>query len=263
MGLPPSRQVPDHETQVFSARQRDYCVCIPVINEGDRIQNQLRTMHALDIPAIADILICDGGSSDGSLEPEFLQALGVRALLVKIGPGKLSAQLRMGYAYALDEGYRGIVTIDGNDKDDPAPIRDFVAALQNGVDFVQASRFIEGGAGVRTPLSRLLAIRLIHAPLISLGAGFWFTDTTQGFRAYSRRVLEDPRVAPFRDVFDSYELLAYLSVRIPRLGYKTVELPTKREYPATGKTPTKIGGWRGNVKLMRTLFAAITGRYNP
>ncbi len=29
----------------------------------------------------------------------------------------------------------------------------------------------------------------------------------------------DPRVAPFRDVFDSYELLAYLPIRAAQLGY--------------------------------------------
>ena len=36
-----------------------------------------------------------------------------------------------------------------------------------------------------TPLSRWIAIRLIHAPLCSLASGKWWTDSTQRFRGYS------------------------------------------------------------------------------
>src|SRR5690606_12255913 len=124
---------------------------------------------------------------------------------------KLSAQLRCAYAFALDQGYEGIVTIDGNDKDDPAPIPQFIAALEQGADFVQASRYLPGGVAENTPKLRDFAIRSIHAPLLSLASGFHWTDTTQGFRAYSRKLLLDERIAPFRDVFMTYELLAYLS----------------------------------------------------
>ncbi len=61
-----------------------------------------------------------------------------------------------------------------------------IEALQQGVDFVQASRFVPGGAGENTSQSRDFAIRFIHAPMLSLFSGFRWTDTTQGFRAYSR-----------------------------------------------------------------------------
>ncbi|UNK02051.1 glycosyltransferase [Ralstonia insidiosa] len=112
----------------------------------------------------ADIVIVDGGSTDGSLETTMLDANRVRTLLEKTAPGRLSAQLRCAYAYCLKEGYRSIVTIDGNDKDDPEAISRFIAALDDGYDFVQASRFVRGGQEENTPLSRSLAIRLIHAP---------------------------------------------------------------------------------------------------
>jgi dolichol-phosphate mannosyltransferase len=173
----------------------------------------------------------------------------------------LSAQLRCAYAFALDRGYEGIVTIDGNDKDDPEAIPRFITALKAGIDFVQASRFLPGGVAENTPRSRDFAIRYIHAPCLSLASGFKWTDTTQGFRAYSRQLLLDPRIAPFRDAFSSYELLAYLSYRAPRLGYKCLELPTTRRYPA-GEIPTKISGFRGNMVLLNTLFRACTGKYN-
>jgi glycosyltransferase involved in cell wall biosynthesis len=255
-------QVPDFTTLLWLSRQHRWCVVIPVINEGARIKSLLERMAALNIEAIADIIIVDGGSKDGSLEPSALQALGVRGLLLKTGPGKLSAQLRCAYAFALDEGYDGVVTIDGNDKDDPEAIGRFIAALENGIDFVQASRFVRGGKAENTPLSRDLAIRLIHAPLLSLASGFKWTDTTQGFRAYSRKLLLDPRLSIFRDVFATYELLAYLSYRAPLLGHRCVELPTERRYPK-GEVPTKISSVRGNLSIVQVLLKSCLGQYNP
>lgn len=255
-------QVPSFELPLWKGRLHPWCVVIPVINEGERLARLLQRMAQQGISGVADILIVDGGSRDGSTDPGRLQSLGVRGLLVKTGAGKLSAQLRCAYAFALDEGYDGIITIDGNDKDDPEAIPRFIAALQDGVDFVQASRFIQGGVAENTPASRDFAIRWIHAPCLSMASGFSWTDTTQGFRAYSRRMLLDPQIAPFRDVFVAYELLAYLSYRAPKLGYRCVELPTSRKYPQ-GEVPTKISSFKGNLAVLMTLFRACTGRYDP
>ena len=256
-------EVPQYETHEFATRSSDYCVVIPVINEGEKIGRLLDRMQRLDIARLADIIIVDAGSTDGSLEHSRLTARQVRTLLVKLGAGKLSAQLRCAYAYALIQGYQGIVTIDGNDKDDPEAIPRQLDDLRSGVDFVQASRFVAGGVAENTPASRLLAIRWLHAPLLSLASGFHWTDTTQGFRGYSRRLLLDQRVRPFRSIFSTYELLAYLSYRAPRLGFVCKESPSTRRYPATGKVPTKISPLRGNWTVFKILLAACLGRYNP
>jgi glycosyltransferase involved in cell wall biosynthesis len=213
--------------------------------------------------SLADLVIADGGSNDGSVTGARLEPFGVRALLVKTGPGKLSAQMRMAMAWALEEGYQGMVFIDGNDKDDPAAIPLFLAALEAGGDHVQGSRYIPGGREENTPISRKWGVRLLHAPLISAAAGYHYTDTTNGFRAYSRRLLEDPRVAPFRDVFSGYELHYYLAIRAARLGFAIREVPVVRAYPPAGKTPTKISPVRGNLAILRTLFAACLHRFDP
>jgi len=112
-------------------------------------------------------------------------------------------------------------------------------------------------------LSRLIAVRLLHAPVISLTARQWFTDTTNAYRAYSTRYLQDSRVAPFRDVFNTYELLAYLSVRATQLKYRACEIPVTRAYPKNEKTPTKISPFKGNWLLLKILFRNLLGAYNP
>lgn len=253
--------MPAHRVTEFAPRSSRYACAVFVLNENGRLHAQLERMRPL--AGQVDIVIADGGSTDGSVADDALRARGVRALLVKTGPGKLSAQMRMALSWGLDQGYDGMIVIDGNNKDDPSAIPAFMAALDSGVDHVQGSRFIPGGRAIRTPLSRMLGIRLLHAPLISFAAGHRHTDTTNGFRAYSRKLLTDPRVAPFRDVFSAYELHYYLAIRAARLGFRLAEIPVTRAYPEDGHVPTKISPIRGNLKVLRTLFKAARHDFDP
>ena len=116
---------------------------------------------------------------------------------------------------------------------------------------------------MNTPKSRYWAVKLIHAPLISLTAGQRFTDTTNAYRAYSRRYLTHPGVQPLRDIFQTYELLAYLSVRATQLGLRACEVPVTRAYPEGEPTPTKIRGMKGNGELMTILLKNLAGAYRP
>lgn len=255
--------VPDFDVEVIHERRTRYAVVIPVMNEGDRIRSQLKRMQTLGLHHEADIIIADGGSTDGSTHLELLGSLGVRARLIKRGPGALSAQLRCAYAWVLDQGYEGVVTIDGNGKDGVESLPQFLSALDRGFGYAQASRFIRGGHEENTPWLRSLAIRLIHAPVLSLAAGHWFSDTTQGYRAYSRDYLFDQRVQPFREVFIRYELLAYLTVRASQLGYRVLEIPTSRVYPNGEAIPTKIRGLRPLIDLLVVLWRTVSGAYHP
>src|SRR5262245_26387913 len=135
------RQVPAYRVHELAPRRSQYAVLIPVMNEGQRLRDQLRRMESLN--GNGDIIIGDGGGADG--DPALLRGLPVRSLLVKTGPGKLSAQLRMLLDYGLDEGYQGFVLIDGNGKDGVEAIPAFFAALDDGFDYVQGSRYIPGG----------------------------------------------------------------------------------------------------------------------
>lgn len=255
-------KIPEYRIDFWQQKTHRYCLIIPVVNEGDRIRTFIRRLNEQAIDQLVDIIIVDGGTTDGSLERAYLLDSNIRGMLTKLGTGKLSAQLRVAYAFALEHEYAGIITIDGNNKDDPAAIKEFMDALDQGYDFVQASRFVPGGRHSNTPLSRYLAIKLIHAPVLSMASGFHWTDTTQGFRAYSARALIDERVSPFREIFMNYELLAYLSYRLPKLNYRCIELPTVRDYPE-GEVPTKISTFKGNFALIKTLAKACMGAYNP
>lgn len=255
-------EFPDFEAVELRPKKNRYCVCVFVINEGERIQKQLKAMKKYTDQI--DVVVADGGSTDGSLEHAFLKDQNVRALLTKKGKGKLSAQMRMAFAWALHEGYEGVVVVDGNGKDDISAIPDFIKKLDEGYDHVQGSRFIPGGKAINTPLSREIGLHLLHAPLISLAARKRHTDTTNGFRGYSAELLSDADINIFRDIFATYELHYYLAIESSRRKkYTVTEVPVTRAYPKKGKTPTKISPVKGNIHILGVLFKAVAGKYKP
>lgn len=255
--------VPEFGCTEYRSKSKNYVILIPVINEGARIIKELKRAYKYKVFDFVDIVICDGGSTDGSIDENNLRKLKVNTLLVKQDIGKQGAQLRMGIWWALQRGYKGIITIDGNNKDSIEDVHQFIEKLEQGYDYVQGSRFVPGGQAINTPFIRKFSVKLIHAPIISLTAHQKFTDTTNAYRAYSSRYLRDQRVNPLRNIFMTYELLAYLSVRATQLGYKACEVPVTRAYPKKGKTPTKISFFKGNSELMKVLLKNAIGAYNP
>lgn len=255
--------VPKFECTEYIRKQKQYTLLIPIINEGSKIQKELFRAKENHVSDYVDIVVCDGGSSDGCTDEKRLKKLDVNTLLVKQDDGRQGAQLRMGIWWALQRGYKGIITIDGNNKDSIEDVPRFISKLEEGYDLVQGSRFVKGGRALNTPFIRLVALRLIHAPIISLTACQRFTDTTNAYRGYSARYLLDSRVQPLRDVFKGYELLAYLSVRATQIGMKACEVPVTRAYPKKGKTPTKIRFFRGNSELLLILIKNAFGAYKP
>lgn len=253
-------QLPKFNVFEFRKKRTKYCVCIPVLNEGEKIRKQLQRL--LPFSKMIDIIIADWGSTDGSTDPKFLKKMNVKTLLVLKDKGRQGTQLRMGFSYALKQGYEGVIQIDGNNKDGVEAVPKFINNLDKGFDYTQGSRFIKGGKAVRTPFLRWFAVRFIGSPLLSFGARKWYTDITNGFRGYSRKYLLHPKVKPFRSVFVGYELNMYLTVRANQLGLKTEEVPAARVYPS-GKVPTKISFLKGNITFLWVIIKTALGFYAP
>jgi len=173
--------IPNFSVAEFFPRKNDYAIIIPTLNEGLRLQRQLEKMKGMNLKG--DIVISDAPSHDNSTNPDTLKKLGVNALIKLTEEGGVSSSLRAAFCYCLNKNYQGIITIDGNDKDDTKTVKKFIHQLKQGYDFIQGSRFLKGGHEMNTPKSRLLLIKWLHAPIMNLVSGFRFTDTTNGFRA--------------------------------------------------------------------------------
>lgn len=253
-------QPPRFDRTEFFKRRTRHCVVVIVWNEGDRLRDQLERMrpHCEQ----ADVLIADWRSDDGSTAPEALRRMGVRALLTT-EEGGLGTAIRMALAYAVEQGYDGVVTVDGNGKDGVDAIPRFLRQLDGGYDLVQGSRFLRDAEHANTPLDRYLGIRFVVSPLLSIAARRYFTDPTNGFRGLSRKYLIDPGLQPIRAVFVRFNLQLYLVYRARRLGHRVVEIPVRRAYPARGPVPTKINDLRTKFLFVWELIRTAAGSYNP
>ena len=74
--------VPKFECTEYADKTKDYVVLIPIINEGDRIRRELERACSHNVSDYADIVICDGGSTDGCTKESMLRELKVNTLLV-------------------------------------------------------------------------------------------------------------------------------------------------------------------------------------
>ena len=244
----------------LTPKKNKYALLIPTLNEGKYIQGQLARMKTHDIFDIVDVFILDSCSTDGSVENQALKILGATGKLT-ITAGHQGTAFRCGFHEALKQGYAGVITIDGNNKDSVEDIPKFIAALEEGIDFIQGSRFAKGGQHKNTPFIRLVANKMILIPWVRMLAKYPYTEVASAFRGMSRRFLEDKRLGIERDCFVGYELLWYISVMAPKLKYKVMEIPIKRLYPK-GPTPTKIT-WGRCVGIIRQLIQLTLGHYRP
>ncbi len=228
-------------------------VVIPAYNERERLAGLVpRTVAAAPGP----VWVVDDGSTDGS--GDAAAALGARRIRRPVRGG-VGAAIRDGYRAALDAGAEIVVVMAGNGKDDPREIPRLTGPIERDkADIVQGSRYRRGGRSVRTPFHRRLGTGLIHPLLLSLICRRRFTDSTNGFRAINARILRDPRMRLDRSWLDRYELEPYLLLRAVRLGYRVIEAPVSKIYPARGEAYTKMTAGPGWWSILRPLvFAGI------
>ena len=138
--------------------------------------------------------------------------------------------IRQGYSYALDNEFDLIVVMAGNGKDEPREIPRLTAPILNeGLDYVQGSRFLPGGRREKNPFLRSIFTRLFPVIWTSM-TGVHCTEVTNGFRAYRSSILKDPRINVWQTWLDNYELEYYLHYKALTLGYKFVERPVSKDY---------------------------------
>src|SRR5690606_12515917 len=101
----------------------------------------------------------------------------------------IGGALRTGFRYAVRRGYAQAVQFDGDGQHDPAEIAPLLEALDAGADMVVGSRFADRSQTYEVGLMRARAMGVLRLMVRQL-SGQTFTDTSSGFRAFSRPVLE-------------------------------------------------------------------------
>jgi dolichol-phosphate mannosyltransferase len=196
-------------------------IVIPVYNEG---RNIVATLSALkrSVTTPARVLICYDHAEDDTLPAIRANAQAHAGLAVEFvrnrGRGAHAAVMT-GFA----AGTAPFVLMYPADDDTNAAMLDRMVELARaGCDIVCASRFMPGGAMVGCPLLKAALVRSANFTLRHV-ARLPTTDASNGFRMFSRRVVERIPVESEAGFCYSIELL----VKAHRLGWRIAEVPVR------------------------------------
>jgi glycosyltransferase involved in cell wall biosynthesis len=159
-------------------------IIVPAYNEEKSIPGVIDDIRSY-VPD-ADIIVIDDGSRDGT--EMVARELGVTVLALPFNLG-IGGAMQTGYLYAEQNGYDVAVQFDGDGQHVAAEVGSLLAHLRQGrADIVVGSRFLKRG-DYRPTFLRRIGI-WIFSMVLSMILGVKVTDTTSGFRAVNRRVIE-------------------------------------------------------------------------
>ena len=217
------------------------CIIIPAYNAEKTIGAVLEEVLRLGFP----LLVVDDGSSDTTADS--LDMPGVVHVRHSFNRGK-GAALRTGFAWALANGFSGVITLDSDGQHDSSAIP-FLAsqAIARGSDILIASRKtqFEEMAGLRRYWNRFGVWCVQKRIGVSIG------DSQSGFRFYSVRLLSGVELEG-----EGYEMEMEVLMKAWRKGFRidSVSVPAR---VADGRATSHYRAVRDTWKICMTFLKYI------
>lgn len=201
-------------------------VIIPALDEESAIAMVIADLHEQQ-PG-CDVLVIDDGSTDRTAV--MARAYGAKVVSLPFNMG-VGTALRTGFRYARRHGYDRVVQTDADGQHPPAGIDQLLTALDDGADIAIGSRFAARDGHYEVGRSRGLAMALLRG-MLRVILGRWVTDSTSGFRAFSRPVIEQfARSYPREFLSDTVEALVMASYH----GFRVDEVAVTMRHRVAGE----------------------------
>ena len=231
-------------------------VVVPTYNERENVTPLIQELLAIG-PEI-DVCVADDGSPDGTADAvreAVRQNPGRVFLLSREGKGGRGAAVIAAFRKGLEDakGYRVLVEMDADFSHHPRELPKFLEKLES-CDMVIGSRYVPGGGssewGFWRPMLSWFANRYI-----ALVAGIPIRDTTSGFRAYRREVLEETEFDRIR--ITGYVVHGEMAYQAWIHGFRLGEVPIhfkNRDREASKLTGEELYKALVNFALLRVRY---------
>lgn len=227
---------------------------LPAFNEEEALPGVLEELAAC-VPEHS-VLVVDDGSTDRTAAVARAAGVPVAQLPFNIGVG---GALQTGFRYAVAHSFDRAVQFDADGQHDATEVKALLAVLDEGADLVVGSRFAESEREYNVGRVRLVAMRFLRLGVMAL-SGQTFSDTSSGFRGFSRRSIEffagNYPADYMGDTVEALLLACYA-------GFRVVEVPVRMRPRAKG-TPSnrnlKLIYHYLRVLLMMATTASIRAR---
>ena len=208
----------------------DVLIIIPAHNEQESLPRTLEEVRRA-VPDV-DVLVVDDGSQDATAAVAARLGVPVLRHCVNLGVG---GALQTGFRYACEMDYAIGVQLDADGQHDPRYLEALLAPVRAGrCDVSIGSRYVER-SGYRAPWSRRLGM-VLFSGVVWAALGQRITDTTSGFRAYDRAVMEVCRLDFPKDFPDAPLLIA-----LARRGFRLEEVAVAMRERQAGRSFYTLG----------------------
>ncbi|HOQ37366.1 MAG TPA: glycosyltransferase family 2 protein [Acetivibrio sp.] len=221
-------------------------IIIPAYNEETTIQKVIRSIN-LKMPE-ADILVVNDGSTDDTSKKASQAGAKVVDLPYNLGIG---GAVQTGYIYAKENDYDIAVQVDADGQHDPSYIKDLIKPLiENSADVAVGSRYISK-TDYRSSICRRMGM-VFFSFLVSLLTNQKFKDTTSGFRAVNKDVI-NCFANNYPDDYPEVDVL----VKLKKKNFRIVELPVQMLERQGGKS--SITAFRSLYYMVKVSLSLIIG----
>jgi len=200
-------------------------IIVPAYNEEESIKNVVQAIYNQEVKV--DVVVVNDGSRDNTYEEAKKTNANVLDLPFNLGIG---GAMQTGYLYAYKNNYDIAIQIDADGQHNPVDIKNLIQPILNEeVDMVIGSRYLEKTKYKSTIFRRLGMI--YFTTIIKLFTGNKVTDTTSGYRAVDRKIIE-LFAREYPEDYPEVEVLVWLKKRKLKLKEISVEMNER----TTGKS---------------------------
>lgn len=210
-------------------------ILIPVYNEGEAFLEVLQKL-AEHVKSPIRVLLCHDTQNDttlGALTSSIKKKLEIVPVLNRSKGAH--AAVCTGFEFSRCP---AVLVFPGDDVLNAGKVDSMIAQWREGSEIVVASRFIPGGAMQGCPWLKALLVRASAFVLYHVGR-LPAHDASNGFRLFSRRVLDTIQIESTEGFTYSIELLA----KTHRLRWKITEVPVLWKERKIGKSRFRVIQW--------------------